>query len=494
METTQLSGTRDYAGGEAIALRHARASLEGAFRRYGYSLIDPPILEHAGPFLDRSGEDIRRRMYIFSDPGGQEVCLRPELTIPACRAWLQSRGAETSARLAYMGPAFRYDPPGDAHYRQFYQAGVELIGGAARAAADAEILALSLEALEAGGVKSLAITMGDNVIIEAFIMGLPADDATKARLRRIASRPDAATRLAGLALAQGHGPSEQDELARLLTSIGSDRAETLLSEIFALVDLRHVGGRTPQEIVERLMTRTSQSSFEGISRELIEGIAALLKIGGTPAAALKAIAGHFKALGIRLGAGILDENAERLSLLAAYRGKADDVVFNVGMHRELGYYTGFVFEIHARSNRTIGHLVGGGRYDNLLQALGAGAPTPAVGFAIDVDRLLSATKAADAPAPVPDAVLIIAEGVRGDAVARAASALRAAGWNVETDFSQAGEQPAVQAAAKRKIPFAVLMDKDDARKRGVRIRRLTERAARAVPLVALADFVADAKR
>ena len=494
METTQsrLSGTRDYAGGEAIALRQARASLEGVFQRYGYGLIDPPILEHAGPFLDRSGEDIRRRMYIFSDPGGQEVCLRPELTIPACRAWLQSRGAETSARLAYMGPAFRYDPPGDAQYRQFYQAGVELIGEAPRAAADAEVLALSLEALEAGGVTDLAVTIGDNAIIEAFISGLAVDDASKARLRRIASRLDAPARLAALARARGSSAPEHDELARLLSSIGGDRAETLLTEVFALVDLRHVGGRTPQEIVERLVTRTSQASFEGISAELIEGIAALLKIGGAPEKAMKTIADHFKALGIRLDAGILDESAERLSLLAVYRGRSDDIAFHVGMHRELGYYTGFVFEVHARSSRAIGHLVGGGRYDNLLQALGAGTPTPAVGFAIDVDRVLRATKAAEAP--LPDAILIAEEGVRADAVARAAAALRAAGWNVETDFSQASEQAALRAAAKRKIPFAVLIAKEDARKRSVRIRRLSERVAQAVPLSALAGFVAETKR
>ncbi|MEJ0044242.1 MAG: ATP phosphoribosyltransferase regulatory subunit [Rhizomicrobium sp.] len=100
METIQsrLSGTRDYAGDDAVALRRARASLEATFQRYGYNIVDPPILERASPFLDRSGETIRRRMYIFSDPGGREVCLRPELTIPACRGLSANTGCRTRRR------------------------------------------------------------------------------------------------------------------------------------------------------------------------------------------------------------------------------------------------------------------------------------------------------------------------------------------------------------------------------------------------------------
>ncbi|MFZ2069787.1 MAG: ATP phosphoribosyltransferase regulatory subunit, partial [Xanthobacteraceae bacterium] len=110
-----ISGTRDYAGGDAVALQTARDAIEAALRRYAYAPINPPILESPLPFLNRSGEDIRRHMYIFPDPGGIEVCLRPELTIPVCRAYLrqlQTAGsaAEKSsgpeARLCYFGPAF----------------------------------------------------------------------------------------------------------------------------------------------------------------------------------------------------------------------------------------------------------------------------------------------------------------------------------------------------------------------------------------------------
>ena len=113
-----ISGTRDYAGDDAIALQTARDAIEATLCRYAYAPINPPILESPLPFLNRSGEDIRRHMYIFPDPGGSEVCLRPELTIPVCRAYLRQlqatgnavgKSAEQEARLSYFGPAFSYE-------------------------------------------------------------------------------------------------------------------------------------------------------------------------------------------------------------------------------------------------------------------------------------------------------------------------------------------------------------------------------------------------
>ena len=64
--------------------------LVSSYVRAGYAPIEPPVLQPAEPFLDLSGEDIRRRMFLTSDPHGRELCLRPDLTIPVSRAYLQS--------------------------------------------------------------------------------------------------------------------------------------------------------------------------------------------------------------------------------------------------------------------------------------------------------------------------------------------------------------------------------------------------------------------
>ena len=84
------------------------------FAAKGYKRVEPPVLQPADVFLDRSGEEIRRRTFVFDDPTGRELCLRPELTIPVCRMALQT-GTRLPARLAYHGPAFRFQKIGRAH-------------------------------------------------------------------------------------------------------------------------------------------------------------------------------------------------------------------------------------------------------------------------------------------------------------------------------------------------------------------------------------------
>src|SRR5262249_59448975 len=97
-------------------------ALVGAYPRAGYARIDPPLLQPAEPFLDLSGEDIRRRMFLTTDPQGREMCLRPDLTIPVSRAYLQSAAAGKAAGFCYLGPVFRHRPGPPAG---FVQVGIE---------------------------------------------------------------------------------------------------------------------------------------------------------------------------------------------------------------------------------------------------------------------------------------------------------------------------------------------------------------------------------
>jgi len=87
----------------------ARAdALVSAFERAGYARVAPAILQPAEPFLDLSGEDIRKRMYLTSDPQGRELCLRPDLTIPVSRDYLASPEAGKPRGFCYLGPVFRH--------------------------------------------------------------------------------------------------------------------------------------------------------------------------------------------------------------------------------------------------------------------------------------------------------------------------------------------------------------------------------------------------
>jgi ATP phosphoribosyltransferase regulatory subunit len=495
----RISGTRDYAGEDAVALQTARDAIEAALRRYAYAAIDPPILESALPFLNRSGEDIRRQMYIFPDPGGREVCLRPELTIPVCRAYLRQlqaaatpKAAEREARLSYFGPAFTYESTSESHYRQFYQAGAEFIGAPSRETADAEILAAALDCLDATGLRETAVEIGDVDIRNAFIENLPISERSKTRIRRIALRSQKDPRAAAVSAQEAaETTNEFGALASLLAAVDPGQAALLIREVFALADVRHVGGRTPEEIVERLTSRTAQQT-EPISAELIEGVTALLNIRAKPEAAFKSIRNHFKEFRIAAVEPVLERCETRLRYFGAYGRMPASLQFNVGLRRGLEYYTGFMFEIFAKDSPSIGHVCGGGRYDNLLEGLGAGAPIPAVGFGIGLDRLLlvlvkgEVARASALRAPQALVVTVHADG-QEDSI-RVASTLREAGWSVEIESLQRDEKSALAYAAKRKIPYAVFVGDEKSHKGEVRIRRLSDRAEQRVTLSSLPVF------
>src|SRR5579872_4434325 len=140
-----------------------------SFAKAGYALAEPAILQPAEPFLDLSGEDIRKSLYLRTDATGEELCLRPDLTIPVARQYLASGKAGQAAGFSYLGPVFRYRGGAPS---EFLQAGIESFGRLDRPAADAEMLALALEATAAFGVSDVEIRTGDVALFNALIDAL----------------------------------------------------------------------------------------------------------------------------------------------------------------------------------------------------------------------------------------------------------------------------------------------------------------------------------
>ena len=120
---------------EFEALEAQALTLLDIFRQAGYEQVAPSIIQPADIFLDQIGEQVRSRTYVFSDLAGDELCLRPDLTVPVSRLYLERHPkADQAARYCYNGPAFRFQPHGDnrAHPREFRQAGIECFGEADR--------------------------------------------------------------------------------------------------------------------------------------------------------------------------------------------------------------------------------------------------------------------------------------------------------------------------------------------------------------------------
>ncbi|MEZ0281578.1 ATP phosphoribosyltransferase regulatory subunit, partial [Methyloceanibacter sp.] len=120
---------------EFEALEAQAATLLEMFRKGGYEQVAPSIIQPADVLLDQIGEAIRGRTYVFTDLTGAELCLRPDLTVPVSRLYLERHPrADTPARYCYNGPAFRFQPKGASgtHPREFRQAGIECFGVADR--------------------------------------------------------------------------------------------------------------------------------------------------------------------------------------------------------------------------------------------------------------------------------------------------------------------------------------------------------------------------
>ncbi len=141
-------GTRDFLPEEMKKRRYIEKKLREVFESYGYEEILTPTFESFELIVKKTGEEIRKQLYVFKDYGGRELALRPELTSPVVRFYLNElRHLQKPLRLYYFANCFRYENPQHGRYREFWQMGCELIG-ASSPLADAEVINLAVEGLE----------------------------------------------------------------------------------------------------------------------------------------------------------------------------------------------------------------------------------------------------------------------------------------------------------------------------------------------------------
>ncbi|MEM1201326.1 MAG: ATP phosphoribosyltransferase regulatory subunit, partial [Pseudomonadota bacterium] len=179
---------------ERLALDSQSAIMSGLFEGAGYRYIEPEILQPADVFLDRSGEDIRLRTFVFTDPEGNELCLRPDLTVPSCRYHLEHAATVSDpAKYCYVGPAFRFQRGGTTKLRprEFEQVGVENFGATDRERAEAETLALAIDAVETAGLEDYSVQVGDLGLFDAVLAGFEMPNRWRARLHQQFWRPQA---------------------------------------------------------------------------------------------------------------------------------------------------------------------------------------------------------------------------------------------------------------------------------------------------------------
>jgi ATP phosphoribosyltransferase regulatory subunit len=363
----------------------ARAhALIAAFERAGYARVAPAILQPAEPFLDLSGEDIRKRMYLTSDPQGRELCLRPDLTIPVSCDYLASPAAGKPRGFCYLGPVFRHRGGSGG---EFLQAGIESFGREDTAAADAEMLALGLDATAHYGLAAPAIRMGDVGLFAALVAALDLAPAWKRRLiKDFNHKMSLAHDLDRLTVG---GPNARPEYQGVLAALaGADPkgAHALVTDLLSIAGITAVGGRSVSEIADHFLEQAALGAQASLPRQTRAVIEKFLAIAGDPESAAAKLNAFARDANIALKPA-LELFESRIRRLAARGVALPRIHFSTAFGRGLDYYTGFVFELHDPRAQTDGPLVAGGRYDQLLTRLGSARAISAVGFAVWIERL-----------------------------------------------------------------------------------------------------------
>jgi ATP phosphoribosyltransferase regulatory subunit len=313
-------GTRDVLPDEMRELREISSRMRATFEEAGYGEVHTPALEYE-EVLRRGEERAAGARYRTFDESGEVLALRSDMTIPIARV-VATRYAEVEPplRFCYFAHAWRAVERGVGEPREFLQGGLELIGPEGPAG-DAEVVALTIAALEEAGLRRHRVGVGDGSLYRGLLAALDVPGDEHLPLLECLSRRD-------LVALEGR-----------VRGLGVDGAAQEL--LIGLPELR--GG--PQ---------------------------VLETVSGPVAAAV--------------------EGLRELHELLAERGVADRVIFDLGLVRELGYYTGAVFEVY---DPAVGFaLGGGGRYDDLLGRFGR--PLPACGVALDVQRVHLAQAAEEA--------------------------------------------------------------------------------------------------
>ncbi len=339
-------GTRDFLPEESWRRSAARKAMQDVLERWGYQEICTPTFEHLELFTVKSGPSVMEEIYCFKDKGGRDIALRPELTAPVMRMYVSElQNAPKPQRLYYFGNCFRYERPQRGRFREFWQLGAELIGGA-RPDSEAEVIALADQMLRMINVKG-DIHIGYLGLIRSILEKI-GDEHRAAVMRMIDKK-------------------EREALKEYLVDIGADHLGLL-----ELIGLKGRGALDRAVEISRDLERVEAKGASSTGKEAAaEEVSS--KEGRTSSRTSRKVGAELK----------LEEFQEMIGLLEAY-GVSATIDFEIV--RGLEYYSGTVFEIYAEGLGAQRQICGGGTYE--LASLFGGAEISSTGFGLGFDRIM----------------------------------------------------------------------------------------------------------
>ncbi|HID38730.1 MAG TPA: histidine--tRNA ligase [Calditrichaeota bacterium] len=387
----RIKGTQDIIGPECERWVMVETAIRRVMRLYNFNEIRTPVFEATELFARGIGQltdIVSKEMYTFVDRGKKQITLKPEMTAPVVRAYVENKLYAQSPvnKLFYISPLFRQENPQAGRLRQFHQFGAEILG-TSDPYADVETILLAFAVYDEIGIQNLKL--------------------------RLNSVGDAEDRPAYKQILQNY-------IQPHLKDYCPDCQRRFESNPMRILDCKNEACTLLNKNAPKLAEHLGEKS-RAHYRQVKDGLQAV---------------------------GLSFEEDPYLV-------------------RGLDYYTHTVFEITSDSLGAQNAICGGGRYDYLAEELG-GNPTPAVGFASGIERLLMVADKQDILL-APKERLDIFLAPLGDAARRQIpiwqKKLRSAGFKTETDFLGRSLKAQMREANRQQARFVLLLGEDELSKK-----------------------------
>ena len=391
-----VKGTKDLLPVDTARWREFEDVVNETMHQWGYGEIRTPVFEKTELFSRSVGEEsdiVSKQMYTFTDQSDTSLTLRPELTAPTMRAYIQHNMDREGAltKLYYMDTLFRQERPQAGRLRQFSQFGAEAIGSP-HPEQDAEVISLVCAILNKLGVANLTVLI--NTV-----------GSSKSRERYRSELVNFLTPL----------KSE-------LSEISQKRVETNPLRILDTKDEKEVALLSDAPDILNCLDSEDLYHFEKVQGFLTE-------------------------------LGIAHECDNKLV-------------------RGLDYYSRTTFEITSPDVGAQKALCGGGRYDELIEQLG-GKPTPAVGFAAGIERIMLALSEKQAQAMEKMMVYFVtaSESAVGS-LFRLANELRQSGIPTFSDTLRRSVKAQMREANRLAATYAVIVGDEEIADNSAKVKDL----------------------
>ena len=399
MEFERPRGTRDFLFEEMRQRKEAENTLRRVFENYGFGEVQTPLFEDLKLFTTKSGEEIVDQLYNFKDKGGRDLTLRPEITAPISRLYLnEMQKSAKPIKLYYYGSCFRYERPQKGRFRQFWQFGCELIG-AKTPQGEAEVIALCSDAIKSLGITSADVNINHLGIIRGLFKHFEISTETQREIMVVIDKGDKDLLIESLS---GDEPViDNDELNQILLK---------------LIDL--VGDKSIISEVEELIAPYDEP------KEALEQL------------------------------------KELISLLEAFQ--VQNYTLNLGVARGLDYYTGIVFEIYVPELGAQKQICGGGSY-SLVKLFGGQEVEStgfALGFDRLMNAIEELTDAEELPSHLDVYVAPISADVRVKAY-KITQTLRQNGFKTDVDLNGKKFKKLMNYADKIKVEKMIIIGAND---------------------------------